>query len=90
MNDRAVPSYAEQEGVDPARRTETFAEVIVEVNAWRWAGVPFRLRTGKALRGLSRACRSRGLLPSALSGADYGSLGVAAQGFCRVRDGMVW
>ena len=54
MGDRMVPSYADEQGVDPARRTETFAEVVMEVNTWRWAGVPFRLRTGKALRQLNK------------------------------------
>jgi glucose-6-phosphate 1-dehydrogenase len=49
-----VPSYVDEQGVDPARRTETFAEVVLEVNTWRWAGVPFRLRTGKALRQLDK------------------------------------
>jgi glucose-6-phosphate 1-dehydrogenase len=51
---RLVPSYVDEEGVDPARRTETLAEVVVEVNTWRWAGVPFRLRAGKALRKLDK------------------------------------
>jgi glucose-6-phosphate 1-dehydrogenase len=51
---RAVPSYVDEEGVDPARRTETLAEVVLAVNTWRWAGVPFRLRTGKALRKLDK------------------------------------
>jgi glucose-6-phosphate 1-dehydrogenase len=35
--------------VDPARGTETFAEVTLLVSNLRWAGVPFTLRTGKAL-----------------------------------------
>jgi glucose-6-phosphate 1-dehydrogenase len=51
---RMLPSYVDEEGVDPARRTETLAEVVVEVNTWRWAGVPFRLRAGKALRKLDK------------------------------------
>lgn len=46
---RALPSYADEEGVDPAREAETLAEVVVEVRNWRWAGVPFTLRSGKAL-----------------------------------------
>jgi glucose-6-phosphate 1-dehydrogenase len=49
-----LPSYADEEGVDPARRTETLAELVVEVNTWRWAGVPFQLRAGKALRKLDK------------------------------------
>jgi len=46
---RELPSYADEEGVDPGRETETYAEVTVGVDNWRWAGVPFRLRSGKAL-----------------------------------------
>jgi glucose-6-phosphate 1-dehydrogenase len=46
---RAVPSYADEDGVDPARGTETYAEVTLEIDNERWAGTPFVLRTGKAL-----------------------------------------
>jgi glucose-6-phosphate 1-dehydrogenase len=46
---RSVPAYADEPGVDPDRRTETLAEIIVEIRNSRWAGVPFRLRSGKAL-----------------------------------------
>ncbi|GAB3233573.1 glucose-6-phosphate dehydrogenase [Glycomyces halotolerans] len=46
---RRVPDYSQEEGVDPERGTETFAEATLWVDNWRWAGVPFRLRTGKAL-----------------------------------------
>jgi glucose-6-phosphate 1-dehydrogenase len=45
-----VPDYVAEPGVDPALNTETLAEVTVEVKNWRWAGVPFRLRSGKALK----------------------------------------
>lgn len=51
---RSLPSYIDEDGVDPDRGTETFAEVTVEVNTWRWAGVPFRLRAGKALSRLDK------------------------------------
>lgn len=47
--DRNVPAYVDEEGVDPARGTETFAEVELELDSWRWTGTTFRLRTGKAL-----------------------------------------
>ena len=47
---RPVPAYVDEAGVDPARGTETFAQVRLHVNNWRWAGVPFVLRSGKALR----------------------------------------
>jgi glucose-6-phosphate 1-dehydrogenase len=46
---RQLPDYVAEEGVDPARETETYAEYTVTIDNWRWAGVPFRLRTGKAL-----------------------------------------
>ncbi len=46
---RDVPSYAEEPGVDPERGTETLGEVELLVDTWRWAGVPFRLRSGKGL-----------------------------------------
>jgi glucose-6-phosphate 1-dehydrogenase len=45
-----VPDYAAEEGVDPARCTETFAEVWLELESWRWAGTRFVLRAGKALQ----------------------------------------
>ena len=46
---RAVPDYVHEEGVDPARHTETLAQVTVAVENNRWAGVPFLLRSGKSL-----------------------------------------
>lgn len=49
IGDRAIPAYSEEAGVDPQRRTETFAEIRLELDNWRWAGATFRLRTGKAL-----------------------------------------
>jgi glucose-6-phosphate 1-dehydrogenase len=42
-------SYVKQPGVDPAHNTETLAEIAFAVDNWRWAGVPFVLRSGKAL-----------------------------------------
>jgi glucose-6-phosphate 1-dehydrogenase len=44
-----VPGYTEEEGVPPDSRTETFAALRLEVDNWRWADVPFYLRTGKRL-----------------------------------------
>lgn len=46
---RTHPAYVDEPGVDPARRTETYAELTLAVDNWRWSGVPFRLRSGKAL-----------------------------------------
>ena len=44
-----MPSYVDEEGTDPAKRTETLTEVVFAVDTWRWAGVPFSIRTGKAI-----------------------------------------
>jgi glucose-6-phosphate 1-dehydrogenase len=44
-----VGDYASEPGVDARRETETFAQVTLLIDNWRWAGVPFVLRTGKAL-----------------------------------------
>ena len=41
--------YREEEGVAPDSDVETYAAVRLEVNSWRWAGVPWYLRTGKML-----------------------------------------
>jgi glucose-6-phosphate 1-dehydrogenase len=46
---RALPAYASEDGVDPSRKTETLAEMTVSIDTWRWAGVPFILRSGKAI-----------------------------------------
>lgn len=48
------PSYADEPGVDPTRGTETLAEATFEVRNARWAGVPFTLRSGKALSDPAR------------------------------------
>jgi glucose-6-phosphate 1-dehydrogenase len=49
IGSRQVPSYVDEPGVDPSRRTETYASLTVEIENPRWAGVPFTLRSGKAL-----------------------------------------
>lgn len=46
---RKLPAYTSEEGVDKARGTETLAEMTVTIDNWRWAGVPFVLRSGKAI-----------------------------------------
>jgi glucose-6-phosphate 1-dehydrogenase len=47
--DREVPAYVDEDGVDARRRTETFAEIVLELDSWRWTGTRFRLRSGKGL-----------------------------------------
>lgn len=45
----AVKGYREEEAVAPDSATETYVALRVGVQSWRWAGVPFFLRTGKRL-----------------------------------------
>ena len=49
VGERDIPNYLDEPGVQADRQTETFAEVTLFIDNWRWAGVPFVLRTGKAL-----------------------------------------
>jgi glucose-6-phosphate 1-dehydrogenase len=46
---RDIPAYVDDDGVTPEHGTETFAEVVLKLDSWRWSGTSFRLRTGKAL-----------------------------------------
>jgi len=46
-----VPGYREETGVNPDSNTETFVALRTEISNWRWAGVPFYIRTGKRLAG---------------------------------------
>ncbi len=46
----AVPGYREEPGVNPESSTETFAALKLHLDNWRWAGVPFYLRSGKRLQ----------------------------------------
>ncbi|KZY90064.1 glucose-6-phosphate dehydrogenase, partial [Oleiphilus sp. HI0073] len=41
--------YREEEGVSPDSRTETYVALKMQINNWRWSGVPFYVRTGKRL-----------------------------------------
>jgi glucose-6-phosphate 1-dehydrogenase len=46
---KEVPGYLQEKGVKPDSKTETYVALRVTLNNWRWAGVPFYLRTGKRL-----------------------------------------
>ena len=74
VDGRELPSYVDEEGVDPARMTETFAEVVVAVDTWRWSGVPFRLRSGKAIgsprQEVTITFKDPPLLPSGFTGLE--------------------
>ncbi len=47
--DEKVPRYRSEPGVAPESRTETFVALKLCIDNWRWAGVPFYLRTGKRM-----------------------------------------
>jgi glucose-6-phosphate 1-dehydrogenase len=53
IGDTEIPDYTKTEDVRPDSTTETYAALKLTIDNWRWAGVPFYLRTGKAL-GIKR------------------------------------
>ena len=71
-----VAGYLQEEGVPDGSTTETFAALRLEVDNWRWAGVPFYLRTGKRLaRKVTEIAVTLKPVPH-LAFSQYGSLGV--------------
>jgi glucose-6-phosphate 1-dehydrogenase len=50
VDGKSTPGYRQEKGVKPESATETFAAIKLQVDNWRWAGVPFYLRTGKRLK----------------------------------------
>jgi glucose-6-phosphate 1-dehydrogenase len=71
-----VRGYREEEGVAPGSETETYAALRLEVDSWRWAGVPFYLRTGKRLaRQVTEIVVTLKAVPH-LAFAAQGSIGV--------------
>jgi glucose-6-phosphate 1-dehydrogenase len=51
LNGSRVLGYAQETGVNPQSQTETFVALRAEIANWRWAGVPFYIRTGKRMAG---------------------------------------
>ncbi|MGE0882060.1 MAG: glucose-6-phosphate dehydrogenase [Blastocatellales bacterium] len=49
LNGERVPGYRQEDQVPPESSTETFVALKLMIDNWRWAGVPFYLRTGKRL-----------------------------------------
>ncbi|MFA9217188.1 MAG: glucose-6-phosphate dehydrogenase [Sphingomonadaceae bacterium] len=49
VDGKAVPSYRDEPDAPDHSRTETFVAMKAEIDTWRWAGVPFYLRTGKRM-----------------------------------------
>jgi glucose-6-phosphate 1-dehydrogenase len=50
VNGNAIPGYRQEPGVKPDSAAETFVALKLQVDNWRWSGVPFYLRTGKRLK----------------------------------------
>lgn len=78
VGDRDLPAYVDEPGVDASNGTETLAEVVCEVRNERWEGVPFTLRSGKALAGKDGEVvvtfRPVNHVPEGLTGAAPGSV----------------
>ncbi|MDE2428251.1 MAG: glucose-6-phosphate dehydrogenase [Burkholderiales bacterium] len=53
VDGKPVIAYQSEPGVPTASRTETFVAIKAEIDNWRWAGVPFYLRTGKRMASRS-------------------------------------
>jgi glucose-6-phosphate 1-dehydrogenase len=78
IGEKSVPGYRQEPGVRPDSATETFAAARLSIDNWRWADVPFYLRTGKRLphrvteiaiqfrRAPHLVFRGQGLAPNAL------------------------
>ena len=49
-NGKDIPAYSDEDGVPEGSRTETFFAGHIQIENWRWQGVPFYLRTGKGLQ----------------------------------------
>jgi glucose-6-phosphate 1-dehydrogenase len=49
VNGKPVEAYRDAEGVAPGSTVETFVAMRLDIENWRWAGVPFYLRTGKSM-----------------------------------------
>ena len=71
-----VPGYLREKGVNPDSRTETFVALRTEIANWRWAGVPFYIRTGKRLAGQDAHIEvnfrpaAHAIYPSSLGGSN--------------------
>lgn len=74
VGENTLPDYVDEPDVDPGNDTETLAEATFEINTWRWAGIPFTLRSGKALgvrrREIVITFKSVPHLPTGLRGLE--------------------
>ncbi len=78
VNGEAVRGYLEEDNVPPGSRAETFVALHAQINNWRWAHVPFFLRTGKRMqKKVSEIVIEFADLPFSLipNGASHGGAG---------------
>jgi glucose-6-phosphate 1-dehydrogenase len=75
VDGRRLLSYADEDGIRGDSTTDTLAEVVLEIGTWRWAGVPFRLRSGKALSNPRQEVvvtfKRAPHIPTGLTGGDH-------------------
>jgi glucose-6-phosphate 1-dehydrogenase len=76
IGDKSVPGYRGEPGVKPNSRTETFVALRTHVDNWRWAGVPFYVRTGKRMttRTTDVVIRFKSVPHVLFRGAQFGRL----------------
>jgi len=73
---KTVPGYREEDGVKPDSATETFAALKLEFDNWRWAGVPFYIRSGKRMaRRVTEIAIQFKDVPQTLFGERAGAIG---------------
>jgi glucose-6-phosphate 1-dehydrogenase len=76
INGKEVPGYREEEGVSKTSSTETFTALKLHVDNWRWAGVPFYVRSGKRLgKSLTEIAIEFKRAPLRLFGDSFGEHG---------------
>jgi glucose-6-phosphate 1-dehydrogenase len=86
MQGQEVPGYRQEKGVPPDSKTGTYVAIRLTLDTWRWAGVPFYLRTGKRLpkRATEIAIQFK-RPPTALFEADDEGAGGANQLVLRIQ-----
>ena len=71
VNDKDVVGYLQEENIPPTSTTETYAAIQLHIDNWRWQGVPFFLRSGKALaEDVTEIALQLRAAPSMLFGAN--------------------
>jgi glucose-6-phosphate 1-dehydrogenase len=73
LNGRSLPGYRQEPNVAPESVTETFVALKLYLDSWRWAGVPFYLRSGKHLpRRVTEIAIQFKQIPLSLFGRNHG------------------